>query len=101
MAVFSKTVGNGEETIPTGAVTVRGLRPELKSRLRLRAATNQRSMEAEVRAILEAVLAVPQQREVDLGTFAASLFSPLGGVELELPQREPLSEPPVFDASEP
>jgi len=47
---------------PSGAaVTVRGLAPELKARLRVRAARNARSMEAEVRAILEAALAVPTE----------------------------------------
>ena len=42
--------------VPGNAVTVRGLSPELKARLRVRAAHNARSMEAEARAILEAAL---------------------------------------------
>jgi plasmid stability protein len=37
-----------------GAVTVRRLAPELKARLRMRAAPNARSMKAEARAIIEA-----------------------------------------------
>ncbi len=44
------------------AVTVRGLSPELKARLRVRAAHNARSMEAEARAILEAALSTPTTR---------------------------------------
>jgi len=78
------------------AVTVRGLAPELKARLRIRAARNARSMEAEVRAILEAALAVPTEDQTDLGAFARLLFAPLGGVDLELPPRDPARDPPDF-----
>lgn len=76
------------------AVTVRGLAPELKARLRIRAAHNARSMEAEARAILEAALSAPEEDPTDLAAFARALFAPLGGVELELPLREPAREPP-------
>ena len=76
------------------AVTVRGLAPELKARLRVRAAHNARSMEAEARAILEAALTAPEEDPTDLAAFARGLFAPLGGVELELPPREPAREPP-------
>ena len=80
---------------PTGAaITVRGLAPELKARLRVRAAHNARSMEAEARAILEAALSAPEEDPTDLAAFARSLFAPLGGVALELPPREPAREPP-------
>ncbi len=79
---------------PAGAVTVRGLAPELKARLRIRAAHNARSMEAEARAILEAALAAPEEDVTDLASFARGLFAPLGGVKLELPPREPARDPP-------
>jgi plasmid stability protein len=78
------------------AVTVRGLAPELKARLRVRAAHNARSMEAEARAILEAALSGPEEDATDLASFAQGLFGPLGGIELELPKREPAREPPSF-----
>lgn len=81
-----------------GAVTVRGLAPELKARLRVRAAHHGRSMEAEARAILEAALAAPEEDPTDLATFARSLFAPLGGAELELPPREPARHPPDLGA---
>jgi len=81
-------------TAPGAAVTVRGLAPELKARLRIRAAHNARSMEAEARAILEAALNAPEEDATDLAAFARSLFAPLGGVELELPPRDPVREPP-------
>jgi predicted nucleic acid-binding protein len=53
-------------------------------------------MEAEARAILEAALAAPEPEAPDLASFARGLFAPLGGVELELPPREPGREPPDF-----
>ena len=83
------------EATPAGAaVTVRGLAPELKARLRVRAAHNARSMEAEARAILEIALSAPEEDPTDLAAFARSLFAPLGGVELDLPPREHVREPP-------
>lgn len=83
--------------LPGNAVTVRGLTPELKARLRVRAAHNARSMEAEARAILEAVLSAPDDDSTDLGAFARGLFAPLGGVELELPSRAPPRPLPELD----
>ncbi|WP_376100679.1 hypothetical protein ACE7GA_27060 (plasmid) [Roseomonas sp. CCTCC AB2023176] len=86
---------------PSGAVTIRGLAPDLKSRLRVRAAHNARSMEAEARAILEAALAAPEEDPTDLAAFARGLFAPLGGVELNLPPREPARDPPAFEEERP
>ena len=80
----------------SGAVTIRDLAPELKARLRVRAAHNARSMEAEARAILEAALAAPEEDSTDLAAFARGLFDPLGGAELELPLRELVRDPPDF-----
>ena len=90
------------DVAPAGAaVTVRGLAPELKARLRVRAAHNARSMEAEARAILEAALSAPEEDPTDLAAFARGLFAPLGGVELELPLREPARDPPDLGVQEP
>ncbi len=77
-----------DDRLPTqsgNAVTVRGLTPELKARLRVRAAHNGRSMEAEARAILEADLSAPDDETTDLGAFARGLIAPIGGIDLELP----------------
>jgi plasmid stability protein len=83
-------------TPSASAVTIRGLAPDLKARLRIRAAHNDRSMEAEARAILEAALAAPEEDPTDLAAFAHGLFAPLGGIDLELPSREPVRDPPTF-----
>lgn len=82
------------------AITVRGLAPGVKARLRMRAAQNARSMEAEARAILEAALASPEEELQDLAAFARALFEPIGGAELELPQREPAGDPRPFSSGE-
>ena len=68
------------------AVTVRNLDDRVKERLRLRAASHGRSMEAEIRAILAQAVSDPND---DKGLLITLLerFAGLGGVELELPAR--------------
>ena len=79
------------------SITIRNLDRSLKERLRIRAAQQGRSMEAEARRILETALA-PQDGPSARHLFdrIRSRFEPLGGVDLELPPREPVREPPKF-----
>ena len=91
---------DGERSAASVAVTVRGLAPELKARLRVRAAHNARSMEAEARAILEAALSGPDDDPTDLASFARGLFATLGGVELELLTREHARDPPMPEVTQ-
>ena len=79
------------------SITVRNLDEGLKRRLRIRAAENGRSMEQEARDILHAALDEDTAPSKSLGTALHELFKPLGGVELEVPPREPMREPPQFD----
>lgn len=53
--------------------------------------------EAEVRDILRDTLNQPERPAVNLYQRIRSPFAPLGGVDLELPPREPAPEPPRFD----
>ena len=79
------------------SITIRKLDDTLKDRLRKRAAEHGHSMEEETREILRLVLSGDRQRGGE--NMAATIrrrFAPLGGVELELPPREPLREPPQF-----
>jgi plasmid stability protein len=76
------------------SVTIRDLDTETKERLRIRAARHGRSMEEEVRVILRSALAEGAASPMRLGTAIHARFRPLGGVELELPLREPMREPP-------
>ncbi len=68
------------------ALSIRGLDDEVRDRLRVRAARNGRSMEAEMRHIL--VDAVQDESASD-GLFTTLLdrFGDLGGVELKLTKR--------------
>ncbi|MEM9961810.1 MAG: plasmid stabilization protein [Pseudomonadota bacterium] len=78
------------------SITIRNLEDELKRRLRVRAAEHGRSMEEEVREILrEAVAGAAPPR--NLASAIRARVAPLGGVELVLPEREPMREPPNFD----
>jgi plasmid stability protein len=68
------------------AITVRSLDDDVKQRLRVRAAKNGHSMEAEVRAIL--VDAVAEEEEPRNWLVALhERFAALGGVELDIPPR--------------
>jgi plasmid stability protein len=80
------------------SLNIRQLDPGLKEQLRIRAAHNGRSMEAEARAILKEVLTKGHPKTgADLVAAIRSRFAPLGGVELELPPRTPGREPPHFE----
>ena len=79
------------------SITVRNLEEGLKRRLRIRAAENGRSMEQEARDILRAALDQESYTERNLAISIRARFEPLGGVELELPPREPMREPPQLD----
>jgi plasmid stability protein len=68
------------------AVSIRNLDDTVRERLRVRAAANGRSMEAEIRAILVEVVREPADEETLLAALAAR-FAELGGVDLELAAR--------------
>ena len=77
------------------SITIRNLDDGVKAKLRVRAATNGRSMEEEARTILREAVE-REDSEKGLGTAIHELFKPLGGVELEIPPREPMRESPRF-----
>ena len=78
------------------SITIRNLDDDVKSRLRVRAAGNGRSMEEEARLILrDAVERRPSSE--NLATIIRAHFGPSKGVELELPARDAGREPPSFD----
>ena len=79
------------------SITVRNLDDDLKQRLRVRAALNDRSMEAEAREILKTALALEATPTRNLGTAIHERFARYGGVELDIPPREPMRDPPTFD----
>ncbi len=78
-------------------ITIRRLEPETKQRLRMRAARNGRSMEAEARAILREALATANADGIGLGTWIAQQVEGVGGADLEVPAREVLRDPSAFE----
>ena len=79
------------------SITIRNLDDEVKTRLRIRASGKGRSMEEEARLILAEAVDLATAPAKGLGTAIYELFKPFGGVELELPPREPMREPPRFE----
>lgn len=77
-------------------LTIRKLDPEVKNRLRVRAAQQGHSMEEEARRILTEACETEAAPE---NAYAAIRrhFADIGGVELELPVRGRGREPPSFD----
>lgn len=70
------------------SITIRNLDDGLKRRLRIRAAEHGRSME-EAREILRQAIGKPAGPE-NLGEAIHRRFAALGGVDLDLPPREPM-----------
>ncbi len=79
------------------SITVRNLDDDLKRRLRIRAAQHGQSMEQEARDILKEALDTERRVGEDLAGAIRARFAPLGGVDLELPPREPMPDPPQLD----
>ena len=73
-------------------MTIRNLGDDLKQRLRVQAAEHGHSMEEEARAILRAALA-EQAAPANLARAIRARFEPLGGVELDIPPRDPMRDP--------
>ena len=72
---------------------IRNVDPALKEQLRVRAARNGRSMEAELRHILRTALGVDRKREANLADAIRFRFLPFGGVDIEPHPPVPIGNP--------
>ena len=81
-------------------MTIRNLDDELTARLRIRAAQHGKSMEEEARSILRDALKSEPLSGKELVQRIREMVEPYGGIELELPPREPMREPPDFSGPE-
>lgn len=79
-------------------LTIRKIDDDLKSRLRRRAAANDRSMEEEVRDILRTTVATdaPTKPRIGLGTRLHERAIKVGGFDLDIPPRGPARPLPDF-----
>lgn len=75
-------------------LTIRNLDDDVRDFLREQAASHGRSMEAEVRAILEAVKARAETKPEDIAKRIHARFAKIGDVTLEQPMR-PAAQDPV------
>jgi plasmid stability protein len=74
-------------------MTIRNIDAPIKTRLRVQAALHGRSMEDEARDILRAALSTEPAQGASLVEAIRARVMPLGGVELELPEREGIRVP--------
>jgi plasmid stability protein len=78
------------------SITIRNLDETVRRKLRLQAAQRNRSMEDEARDILRSALAQELTQARNLADAIRRRVEPLGGVELQLPARGAMREPPDF-----
>ena len=79
-----------------GRITITDLDDDLTVRLQQRAEENGRTLEDEVKGILADAAPYVHAAPENLAEAVRSLFEPLGGVELELPERGFAGEGPWF-----
>jgi len=77
------------------SLNIRNLSDETHKALRIRAAGHGRSMEAEVRAILDEALAL--RTKMGLGSMLAAIGRDFGGVDLDIARDRTLAEPADFE----
>ena len=78
-----------------GSLNVRNLSDKTHKALRIRAARHGRSMEAEVRAILDD--AVSPREETGLGSMLTAIGRDFGGVDLDIERDRTHAEPANFE----
>ena len=76
------------------SLTIRKLDERTKTRLRVRAAHHGRSMEEEAREILRSAVGNVSPRITNLADSIRKRFAAFGGVEMKLPKRDPIRQPP-------
>jgi plasmid stability protein len=77
------------------AVSVRNLPKEVHRALKLRAARNARSTEAEIRVILEE--AVSPKARIRIGSELAAFGKRFGGIDLDIHRDQTPTKPAVFE----
>jgi antitoxin FitA len=78
-------------------LTIRQLDEKTKTRLRVRAAHHGRSMEEEAREILRSALTTSSPMNGNLAEAIRRRFAGFGGIDLQLPRRDPVRQAPRFD----
>jgi plasmid stability protein len=79
-------------TFDMATLTIRQLDDKIKNKLRVRAAQHGHSMAEEAREILRSALRSSPVARENLTKAIRERFAPLGGVNLELPRRDPIRQ---------
>jgi len=82
------------------SIVISDVDDDLELRLKVRAAEHGRSIEAEARDILRLALGGSKGQPAavtNLGDSIRAIVEPIGGIELDIPPRKPIREPPKFD----
>ncbi len=79
------------------SMTIRNLDDGLKRRLRIQAAQHGHSMEEEAREILRSALSQEDASSNSLSSSIQKRFAEFGGVDLLIPEREALRQPPELE----
>ena len=82
------------------SLTIRKLSDDAKRKLRVQAARNSRSMEEEARRIIEDAVRPAKTKKRNLAEEIHRIVAPVGGIELDLPPRRPVRDPPDFSGPE-
>lgn len=81
-------------------IIIHQLEPDITKLLEQRAAQHGHTVEAEIKAILQSVLAPEISPKINLAAAIEKRFANLGDFELPEITREPMRTAPSFDASE-
>ena len=82
------------------SITIPNVDDDLQHRLKVRAAEHGRSVEAEARDILRSALEGREEQPAttgNLGDTIRAIVEPIGGIELNIPPRKAIREPPRFE----
>src|ERR1051326_1774992 len=91
---------SGKKEAYMATLTIRKLADDVKQRLRVQAAQNGRSMEEEARQIIEESVRAKKKKRLNLAEEIHKIVAPVGGIELDLPPRQPMRDPPDFSGPE-
>jgi antitoxin FitA len=89
-------VASSDSIDSMATLTIRQLDEKTKTRLRVRAAHHGRSMEEEAREILRSALTASSPGKGNLAEAIRRRFAAFGGLEFELPRRDPMRQAPEF-----
>lgn len=81
-------------------ITIHQLEPDITKLLEQRAAKHGHTIEAEIKAILQSVLAPELSPKINLAAAIENRFANLGDFELPEITREPMRTAPSFEATE-